>query len=168
MLRRSRTANWGQQKTGPPQNRRFCGEKEEQGYSLPAFPKKKSRSKVTLCSDVMRVVLQDLPQRGQKNFASRVIPKRELDPASRWWCERRDLNPYGQTTRTLNVRVYQFRHSRILTGFSLRLFNYSTSAPICQYFFQKNFIFSGNFCAKFTFDILRKKVYNNSVEWQSA
>ena len=30
-----------------------------------------------------------------------------------YWCERRDLNPYGVTTRTLNVRVCRFRHSRI-------------------------------------------------------
>ena len=28
------------------------------------------------------------------------------------WCEKRDLNPYGKTTRPSNVRVYQFRHSR--------------------------------------------------------
>ena len=29
------------------------------------------------------------------------------------WCEKRDLNPYGESTRPSNVRVYQFRHSRI-------------------------------------------------------
>ena len=29
------------------------------------------------------------------------------------WCERRDLNPYGITTRPSNVRVCRFRHSRI-------------------------------------------------------
>ena len=29
------------------------------------------------------------------------------------WCEKRDLNPYGVTTRPSNVRVCQFRHSRI-------------------------------------------------------
>ena len=28
------------------------------------------------------------------------------------WCEKRDLNPYGESTRPSNVRVYQFRHSR--------------------------------------------------------
>ena len=28
------------------------------------------------------------------------------------WCERRDLNPYGITTRPSNVRVCRFRHSR--------------------------------------------------------
>ena len=30
-----------------------------------------------------------------------------------FWCEKRDLNPYGKTTRPSNVRVCQFRHSRI-------------------------------------------------------
>ena len=30
-----------------------------------------------------------------------------------FWCEKRDLNPYGVTTRPSNVRVCQFRHSRI-------------------------------------------------------
>ena len=30
-----------------------------------------------------------------------------------WWCEKRDLNPYGESTRPSNVRVCQFRHSRI-------------------------------------------------------
>ena len=30
-----------------------------------------------------------------------------------YWCERRDLNPYGITTRPSNVRVCRFRHSRI-------------------------------------------------------
>ena len=29
------------------------------------------------------------------------------------WCEKRDLNPYGVTTRPSNVRVCQFRHSRM-------------------------------------------------------
>ena len=29
------------------------------------------------------------------------------------WCEKRDLNPYEQITRPSNVRVCQFRHSRI-------------------------------------------------------
>lgn len=29
------------------------------------------------------------------------------------WCERRDLNPYGITTRPSNVRVCRFRHSRV-------------------------------------------------------
>ena len=29
------------------------------------------------------------------------------------WCGRRDLNPYGKSTRPSNVRVCQFRHSRV-------------------------------------------------------
>ena len=29
-----------------------------------------------------------------------------------YWCGRRELNPYGKTTRPSNVRVCQFRHSR--------------------------------------------------------
>ena len=33
------------------------------------------------------------------------------------WCERRDLNPYGITTRPSNVRVCRFRHSRIQLPF---------------------------------------------------
>ena len=32
--------------------------------------------------------------------------------ASAVWCAKRDLNPYGKTTRPSNVRVCQFRHSR--------------------------------------------------------
>ena len=32
------------------------------------------------------------------------------------WCERRDLNPYGITTRPSNVRVCRFRHSRIFSS----------------------------------------------------
>lgn len=30
-----------------------------------------------------------------------------------FWCEKRDLNPYVIDTRPSNVRVYQFRHSRM-------------------------------------------------------
>ena len=36
---------------------------------------------------------------------------------SYFWCERRDLNPYGITTRPSNVRVCRFRHSRIQLSF---------------------------------------------------
>ena len=32
------------------------------------------------------------------------------------WCGRRELNPYGKTTRPSNVRVCQFRHSRRTVG----------------------------------------------------
>ena len=47
------------------------------------------------------------------------------------WCGRRELNPYGKTTRPSNVRVCQFRHSR--NGFSIihELFRFVKS------FFQK-------------------------------
>ena len=41
-----------------------------------------------------------------------------------YWCERRDLNPYGYPTRTLNVRVCRFRHSR------KSIVNLSTTKPI--------------------------------------
>ena len=37
------------------------------------------------------------------------------------WCEKRDLNPYGESTRPSNVRVYQFRHSRIAVTGSVTL-----------------------------------------------
>lgn len=42
------------------------------------------------------------------------------------WCERRDLNPYGITTRPSNVRVCQFRHSRV------DAFYYTESRRVCQ------------------------------------
>ena len=41
------------------------------------------------------------------------IEKRPFENGLFSWCERRDLNPYGVTTRPSNVRVCQFRHSRI-------------------------------------------------------
>ena len=40
-----------------------------------------------------------------------------------FWCERRDLNPYGITTRPSNVRVCRFRHSRIQLLFPCGTFN---------------------------------------------
>ncbi len=47
------------------------------------------------------------------------------------WCEKRDLNPYGVTTRPSNVRVCQFRHSRIRRlrniGIILYFFQYVNS-----------------------------------------
>ncbi len=51
------------------------------------------------------------------------------------WCERRDLNPYGKSTRPSNVRVCQFRHSRE------DVCNYSRFPAICQAFFQKKIHF---------------------------
>ena len=40
----------------------------------------------------------------------------ERNVQSCFWCERRDLNPYGITTRPSNVRVCRFRHSRIFSS----------------------------------------------------
>ena len=52
---------------------------------------------------------------------------RELGAASRCWCARRDLNPYVEDTRTSNVPVCQFQHSRITNaGY------YSTQRCKCQ------------------------------------
>ena len=39
--------------------------------------------------------------------------KASTDVLAFLWCEKRESNPYGITTRPSNVRVYQFRHSRI-------------------------------------------------------
>ena len=62
------------------------------------------------------------------------------------WCEKRDLNPYGESTRPSNVRVYQFRHSRIAVSGSPRAFPcdglyYILSFLKCQYLFLKILIF---------------------------
>ena len=47
----------------------------------------------------------------------RIELKKALAIASAFfWCERRDLNPYGITTRPSNVRVCRFRHSRIFSS----------------------------------------------------
>ena len=48
------------------------------------------------------------------------IKKSTSQSSSIFWCEKRDLNPYGVTTRPSNVRVCQFRHSRILICFCLQ------------------------------------------------
>ena len=40
------------------------------------------------------------------------------------WCEKRDLNPYGVTTRPSNVRVCQFRHSRVVLFFTTLILYY--------------------------------------------
>src|SRR5699024_200966 len=37
------------------------------------------------------------------------------EEACRSWCEGRDLNSHGKTTRPSNVRVCRFRHPRTLT-----------------------------------------------------
>ena len=49
------------------------------------------------------------------------------------WCEKRDLNPYGKTTRPSNVRVYQFRHSRIYITSRLRCRNHIALRRILLY-----------------------------------
>ena len=44
------------------------------------------------------------------------------------WCARRDLNPYVEDTRTSNVPVCQFQHSRITN-----VCNYTIGPSSCQY-----------------------------------
>ena len=39
--------------------------------------------------------------------------KDDIKSSFLFWCEKRDLNPYEQITSPSNVRVCQFRHSRI-------------------------------------------------------
>lgn len=57
----------------------------------------------------------------RKSLANQGLYKKKLDTNQdthsikigvQLWCERRDLNPYGITTRPSNVRVCRFRHSR--------------------------------------------------------
>ena len=43
-----------------------------------------------------------------------------------FWCEKRDLNPYGVTTRPSNVRVCQFRHSRISVTYATLILYYKS------------------------------------------
>ena len=57
------------------------------------------------------------------------------------WCGRRDLNPYGKTTRPSNVRVCQFRHFRIKQPF-----HYTKLFFVCQYFFCFFYIFFCRYC----------------------
>ena len=49
-----------------------------------------------------------------RHKANFIAPKKERHHfgCRFFWCERRDLNPYGITTRPSNVRVCRFRHSR--------------------------------------------------------
>ena len=51
------------------------------------------------------------------------------------WCEKRDLKPYGKTTRPSNVRVYQFRHFRVNSQY------YTHEKLFCQGVFAKIFYF---------------------------
>ena len=62
-----------------------------------------------------------------------------IEIASLFWCARRDLNPYAIGTRTSNVPVCQFQHSRNYKGY------YSTLLSGCQSAFTilfQNFYFS--------------------------
>lgn len=61
----------------------------------------------------------------RKSLANQGLYKKKLDTNQdthsikigvQLWCERRDLNPYGITTRPSNVRVCRFRHSRIFSS----------------------------------------------------
>ena len=72
------------------------------------------------------------------------------------WCGRRELNPYGKTTRPSNVRVCQFRHSR--NG----IYYYTQTILICQglfSFFSK--LFSHFFTFIKLFDIIFEKHLDN-------
>ena len=60
------------------------------------------------------------------------------------WCERRDLNPYGITTRPSNVRVCRFRHSRVAPVPHGTLFIIAKTSKDVKRFLKKfirNFIF---------------------------
>ena len=50
---------------------------------------------------------------GEERIVNREKVKAQIPKDLSFWCERRDLNPYGITTRPSNVRVCRFRHSRI-------------------------------------------------------
>ena len=50
---------------------------------------------------------------------------------SRFWCERRDLNPYAIDTRPSNVPVCQFQHSRDCKQ------DYIKKGIVCQYLISK-------------------------------
>ena len=51
-----------------------------------------------------------------ENVLVELKNRTERNVQSCFWCERRDLNPYGITTRPSNVRVCRFRHSRIFSS----------------------------------------------------
>ena len=62
-----------------------------------------------------------------------------------FWCEKRDLNPYGVTTRPSNVRVCQFRHSRICRLNNVQRYLLYTIFLICQDDFLSFFCFLESF-----------------------
>ena len=70
------------------------------------------------------------PWRFKSRLFSRYKQKRIAKAILFCWCERRDLNPYGESTRPSNVRVCQFRHSR--GRLILYLFPCSLSSPFLK------------------------------------
>ena len=62
------------------------------------------------------------------------------------WCGRRELNPYGKTTRPSNVRVCQFRHSR--RTLCIITYYFVTVNRFLKYFFVI-FCFLKEFCCSF-------------------
>ena len=71
-------------------------------YILKSFAYASAVTPELFCETLIR--LREASQTKQKSRPSGLLFA---------WCERRDLNPYGGTTRPSNVRVCQFRHSRI-------------------------------------------------------
>ena len=63
--------------------------------------------------ETTNVARTDALRRVGSRSVARDKTKRTPDGVLLFWCEKRDLNPYGVTTRPSNVRVCQFRHSRV-------------------------------------------------------
>ncbi len=82
------------------------------------------------CFARFRIFAKCLARAGSRTL---LRQQKELDTRSSsfCWCGRRELNPYGKTTRPSNVRVCQFRHSR--SG----LLYYTQVVCVCQAFFIK-------------------------------
>ncbi len=90
-----------------------------------------------LCYVSRSVAALDRPPDGQFTTAPLQVPSKTLTKAKRasqdallLWCEKRDLNPYGKTTRPSNVRVCQFRHSRLFN-----IWYYTIFSSVCQALF---------------------------------
>ena len=84
----------------------------------PRFAPRKLSFQSTVMSESLILYLVSSAKRG--SCAHRAQPTKRGEPqglSSFCWCGRRELNPYGKTTRPSNVRVCQFRHSR--NGFSI-------------------------------------------------
>ncbi len=87
-------------------------------------------------------------------------------PATKWsgfWCARRDLNPYVFDTRTSNVPVCQFQHSRIFT-WNIRY--YSTEAGESQAFFQKKMAKVPEFAWLFHLTVIKEMCYTDSRKYK--